>query len=132
MAKNQLKAADLYNESNPKVAAERHEEYTAELSKALSAPRAFNGETLSPSTDAAAQIEALVANKSLSPDAVASLNNALAAQRGAVGDINKEITLTNPLTDSFAAFDLEAPAKLLTPRPTPLRNKLPQIGRAHV
>ena len=134
MAKNQLKAADLYNESNPKVAAERHEEYTAELSKALSAPRAFNGETLSPSTDAAAQIEALVANKSLSPDAVASLNNALAAQRGAVGDINKEITLTNPLTDSFAAFDLEAPAKLLTPRPTPLRNKLPRkrgVGTSH-
>jgi hypothetical protein len=134
MAKTQLKAADLYNESNPKVAAERHEEYTAELSKALSAPRSFNGETLGGSTDATAQIEALVANKSLSPDAVASLNNALAAQRGAMGDINKEITLTQPLTTSFAAFDLEAPAKLLTPRPTPLRNKLPRkrgVGTSH-
>jgi hypothetical protein len=134
MAKTQLKAADLYNESNPKVAAERHEEYTAELSKSLSAPRSFNGETLGTSTDATAQIEALVANKSLSPDAVASLNNALAAQRGAMGDINKEITLTQPLTSSFAAFDLEAPAKLLTPRPTPLRNKLPRkkgVGTSH-
>ena len=134
MAKQQLKAADLYNESNPKVAAERHEEYTAELSKALSAPRSFNGETLGSPTDATAQIEALVANKSLSPDAVASLNNALAAQRGAMGDINKEITLTQPLSTSFAAFDLEAPAKLLTPRPTPLRNKLPRkrgVGTSH-
>lgn len=134
MSKTQLKAADLYNESNPKVAAERHEEYTAELSKSLSAPRAFNGETLGSSSDATAQLEALVANKSLSPDAVASLNNALAAQRGAMGDINKEITLTSPLSTSFAAFDLEAPAKLLTPRPTPLRNKLPRkkgIGTSH-
>lgn len=134
MSKTQLKAADLYNESNPKVAAERHEEYTAELSKSLSAPRAFNGETLGGSSDATAQLEALVSNKSLSPDAVASLNNALAAQRGAMGDINKEITLTSPLSTSFAAFDLEAPAKLLTPRPTPLRNKLPRkkgIGTSH-
>jgi len=134
MAKTQLKAADLYNESNPKVAAERHEEYTAELSKALSAPRSFNGETLGTSTDAVAQIETLVANKSLSPEAVASLNTALAAQRGAMGDINKEITLTQPLSSSFAAFDLEAPAKLLTPRPTPLRNKLPRkrgVGTSH-
>lgn len=134
MAKTQLKAADLYNESNPKVAAERHEEYTTELSKALSAPRSFNGETLGDSTDAASQIEALVANKSLTPDAVASLNNALAAQRGAVGEINKEITLTQPLSTSFAAFDLEAPAKLLTPRPTPLRNKIPRkrgVGTSH-
>jgi hypothetical protein len=134
MAKTQLKAADLYNESNPKVAAERHEEYTAELSKALSAPRSFNGETLGTSTDATAQIEALVANKSLAPEAVASLNTALAAQRGAMGDINKEITLTQPLSSSFAAFDLEAPAKLLTPRPTPLRNKLPRkrgVGTSH-
>jgi hypothetical protein len=134
MAKTQLKAADLYNESNPKVAAERHEEYTEELNKALSAPRSFNGETLGTSTDATAQIEALVANKSLAPEAVASLNTALAAQRGAMGDINKEITLTQPLASSFAAFDLEAPAKLLTPRPTPLRNKLPRkrgVGTSH-
>ena len=132
MAKTELKAADLYNESNPKVAAERHEEYTAELSKALSAPRSFNGETLG--GDVTTQLEALVANKSLTPDAVAGLNNALAAQRGAMGELNKEITLTQPLSTSFAAFDLEAPAKLLTPRPTPLRNKLPRkkgVGTSH-
>lgn len=135
MAKEQLKAADLYNESNPKVAAERHEEYLGELGKSLSAPRSFNGETLGASADnAVAQLEALASSKSLSPDALASLNNALSAQRGAVGDINKEITLTDPLSTSFAAFDLEAPAKLLTPRPTPLRNKLPRkkgVGTSH-
>ena len=134
MAKTALKAADLYNESDSKIAAERHEEYTSELNKALSAPRNFNGETLGGSTDATAQIEALAANKSLSPDALASLNSALTAQRGAMGDVNKEITLTSPLSTSFAAFDLEAPAKLLTPRPTPLRNRIPRkkgIGTSH-
>jgi hypothetical protein len=134
MAKTGLKAADLYNESNPKLAAERHEEFTGELSKALSAPRAFNGETLGGSSDATSQLEALVANKSLAPEALASLNNALTAQRGVMGDTNKEITLTNPLNTSFAAFDLEAPSKLLTPRPTPLRNKIPRkkgVGTSH-
>ena len=119
-----LKVKDLFNESNPKVAAERHEEYLGELSKSLSAPRPFvNGEL---GEDATSQMEKLVANKSLTPDALASLNTALAAQRGTFGDINKEITLTNPLASSFAAFDLEAPAKMLTPRPTPLRNKIPR------
>jgi hypothetical protein len=119
-----LKVQDLFNESNPKVAAERHEEYLGELSKSLSAPRPFvNGEL---GEDPAKQLESLALSKSLTPDALASLNTALAAQRGAMGDINKEITLTTPLSTSFAAFDLEAPAKMLTPRPTPLRNKIPR------
>jgi hypothetical protein len=119
-----LKVKDLFNESNPKVAAERHEDYLGALSKSLSSPRPFvNGEL---GSDATSEMEKLVANKSLTPDALASLNTALAAQRGAVGDINKEITLTSPLSTSFAAFDLEAPAKMLTPRPTPLRNKIPR------
>ena len=119
-----LKVKDLFNESNPKVAAERHEEYLGELSKSLSSPRSFvNGEM---TQDPVKSLEALVANKSLTPDALASLQTALTTQRGVTGEINKEITLTNPLSTSFAAFDLEAPAKMLTPRPTPLRNKIPR------
>jgi hypothetical protein len=49
-------------------------------------------------------------------------------------DIQKDISLTSPLSTSFAAFDLEAPAKLLTPRPTPLRNKIARkkgVGTSH-
>jgi hypothetical protein len=119
-----LKVKDLFDESNPKVAAERHEDYLGALSKSLSSPKSFvNGEM---GGDATSEMEKLVANKSLSPDALNSLQTALAQQRGAMGDINKEITLTNPLSSSFAAFDLEAPAKMLTPRPTPLRNKIPR------
>lgn len=119
-----LKVKDLFNESNPKVAAERHEEYIGELSKSLSSPKSFVNGEMAP--DATSQLEQLALNKSLAPEALASLQNALAAQRGTMGDINKEITLTSPLSSSFAAFDLEAPAKMLTPRPTPLRNKIPR------
>jgi hypothetical protein len=127
-----LKASDLYSESNPKVAAERHEEFVGELSKSLSAPRSFvNGQM---GQDPTAQLEALASNKSLTPEVLGSLQNALATQRTVSADIAKEITLTTPLASSFAAFDLEAPAKLLTPRPTPLRNKIPRkkgVGTSH-
>jgi hypothetical protein len=139
----EVKAKDLYNESNPAAAAARHEEYLSELNKSI------NGASADPSVlsqmesgngvkfgtgNPVAQLESLAANKSLAPEALASLTQALATQRGAMGDINKEITLTTPLSTSFAAFDLEAPAKLLTPRPTPLRNRIPRkkgVGTSH-
>ena len=69
-------------------------------------------------------LESLTANKSMSADSLAQLNSILASQRLAIDGIQKDLTLTSPLSTSFAAFDLEAPAKLLTPRPTPLRNKI--------
>jgi hypothetical protein len=91
-------------------------------------------DSVNKSSDSIAQLEALAANKSLSPDALGALNSALASQRLASDSINKDISLTTPLSTSFAAFDLEAPAKLLTPRPTPLRNKIARkkgVGTSH-
>lgn len=41
--------------------------------------------------------------------------------------LSKEWTLTNPVLTGLIPYDLEAPAKLLTPRPTPLRNSIPRI-----
>jgi len=126
------KVKDLFGDASPREAAERMEEYTAELGKSLSSASTVPGQA--PLADPAAQIEALVANKSLSPDVSAGLQNALAAQRLAMQDMQKDITLTSPLSTSFAAFDLEAPAKLLTPRPTPLRNRIPRkkgVGTSH-
>jgi hypothetical protein len=127
-----VKATDLFGDSSPKDAALKMEDYLGTLDKALSYGSAVPGQA--PVADPASQIEALVANKSISPDALGALNSALAAQRGAMGDIVKDITLASPLSTSFAQFDLEAPAKLLTPRPTPIRNKIPRkkgIGTAH-
>ena len=126
------KVADLFSDASPKEAAERMEEFTAELGKSLSNASSVPGQA--PQADPTAQLEALVANKSLTPDAASGLQNALAAQRLAMQDIQKDITLTSPLSTSFAAFDLEAPAKMLTPRPTPLRNRIPRkkgVGTSH-
>lgn len=39
----------------------------------------------------------------------------------------KEWTLSNPIPSGLVPFDLEAPAKLLAPRPTPLRNSIPRL-----
>lgn len=41
--------------------------------------------------------------------------------------LSKEWTLTSPVATGLIPFDLEAPAKLLTPRPTPLRNSIPRV-----
>ena len=139
------KVSELYGDLSPKAAAERHEDFLGEINKSIAnatndpsvmmkanagVPVTFgNG-----SDTAVAQLEALASNKSLSPDALSSLNTALATQRGVAADIAKEITLNVPLSNSFAAYDLEAPAKLLTPRPTPLRNKIVRkkgIGTSH-
>jgi hypothetical protein len=132
MALTPPKVADLFSDATPKEAAERFEEYSSELSKSLS--RASHVPGQAPQADPISTLEALAANKSLTGDAMNGLNTALAAQRMAMQDIQKEITLTSPLSSSFAAFDLEAPAKLLTPRPTPLRNRIPRkkgIGTSH-
>ncbi len=132
MALNAPKVADLFSDATPKEAAERFEEFSSELSKSLSHASAVPGQA--PAADPLTAMEALVANKSLSAEASAGLSTALAAQRMAMQDIQKEITTTSPLSTSFAAFDLEAPAKLLTPRPTPLRNRIPRkkgVGTSH-
>jgi hypothetical protein len=126
------RATDLFGDVSPVEAAQRHEEYLATLDKSLGNASTVPG--LAPKADPMSAMEALASNKSLSPDAMAGLQNALAAQRVAMQDIQKEITLTSPLSTSFAAFDLEAPAKMLTPRPTPLRNRIPRkkgVGTSH-
>ena len=126
------RAKDLFGDASPVEAAKSMEAYTDSLGKALSNASTVPGQA--PAADPISQLEALAANKSLSPEALSGLNNALASQRTAMQDIQKDISLTSPLSTSFAAFDLEAPAKLLTPRPTPLRNRIPRkkgVGTSH-
>lgn len=139
-----IKVTDLYGEVSPKKAAKKHEEFTSELNKSLTNAITDPSQVMAVKSGAktfseaagnpVAALEALATNKSLTPDAVNALNSALAAQRTVSSDIVKEITTTVPLSTSFAAFDLEAPAKLLTPRPTPLRNKIVRkkgVGTSH-
>jgi len=126
------RATDLFGDSSAMDAAVKMDEFTTELSKSLSRAATTPGQA--PAVDPMQALEQLAISKSLSPDALAGLNNALSAQRLAMQDIQKDISLTSPLSSSFAAFDLEAPAKLLTPRPTPLRNRIPRkkgVGTSH-
>ncbi|MEU5426838.1 hypothetical protein AB0H73_14710 [Streptomyces olivoreticuli] len=72
--------------------------------------------------------------KGLSPDALASVTGALEELKAQQPDLVKDITTSSPVSTGLVAFDLEAPAKMLTPRPTPLRNRLPRkkgIGTSH-
>ena len=132
MALDMPRAKDLFGDISPKESAQKMEEYTEVLGKSLSSSSSLPGQSVESS--AVEVMEQLVANKSLTAEAVSSLNGALQSQRTAMGEISKNITLTSPLSSSFAAFDLEAPSKLLTPRPTPLRNKIPRkkgVGTSH-
>ena len=55
------------------------------------------------------------------------LAKSVEAQPTAWDNLQKEWTLSNPVTTGLVPYDLEAPAKLLTPRPTPIRNSTPRI-----
>ena len=68
--------------------------------------------------------------KAVSPEVLESVTQ----QLGAMPDTVKDLSLTSPLSTGYVAYDLEAPAKILAPRPTPLRNRIPRgkgIGVAH-
>jgi hypothetical protein len=145
MAYEAPKAADLFSDADSaKSAAVRMEDFSSALTESINnsvtdpssimAVKTGQATFAQASKNPVAMLESLATNKSLSPEASQSLNNALASQRLAMQDIQKEITLTTPLSTSFAAFDLEAPAKMLTPRPTPLRNRIPRkkgVGTSH-
>lgn len=64
--------------------------------------------------------------KSVSPEILASIQGELDALKAASGELNKDWTLTNPNATGLVPYDLEAPAKLLVPRLTPLRNVIPR------
>ena len=120
-------AQDMFGAVAPKDLAAKNEAFETALKSAVSEPN------LDPmfKQKVDAGLPQAFAKKSLSADGVAALNDALATS---TADIAKDISLTSPLNSSFAAFDLEAPAKYLVPVPTPLRNKLPRtkgVGTAH-
>lgn len=135
-----IKASELHGVDNPRDLAERHDAYINALGESIG--KGMRGETavpgMTPVANPTRAIENIVSNpaltKGMSPDALASLNSALESQRGVGADIVKDLTLTSPISTGLVAFDLEAPAKLLTPRPTPLRNKIVRksgTGTAH-
>lgn len=63
--------------------------------------------------------------KGVDPSIMAALDAQLTGSKSEM--LSKEWTLGNPLATGLVPFDLEAPAKLLTPRPTPFRNSIPRV-----
>lgn len=133
--------SDLYAGLTAKEAATQHEEFTSALTKSHSAPKsAADLMGVAPSAPAtpSAAIAGILADesltKSMSADVLSSLNTALSAQQTIQGDIVKDLTLTSPISTGLVAFDLEAPAKLIFPKMTPLRNKIARkkgLGTSH-
>lgn len=133
------KASDLFGDSNnPVEIATRFENYKAELNKSLAAPRPAPGQPgfEQPRESGVESLNKALGSadvsKALSPELVDSVRNALA--QAEVGKAGSEWTTGNPVGTGLVAFDLEAPAKLLAPRPTPLRNRIARrkgIGLAH-
>ena len=134
------KVSDMYAGLNAKEAAAQHEEFLSALNKANSAPKTgsdmmgLKAATPTPTSAIAGILSDESLTKSMSPDVIDSLNSALASQQSVTNDIVKDITLTSPISTGLVAFDLEAPAKLIFPKMTPLRNKLPRkkgFGTSH-
>lgn len=110
--------AELFGTSDPKELALRTDAFNEALNKSLEAA-------------AIAQTKPEI-QKGFGLDP-ASIQTQIAAQR----EILKDITVGtagsggvytggSPVSAGLVPFDLEAPAKYLAPRPTPLRNKLPR------
>jgi hypothetical protein len=137
------KVADMFSDStSPVEAAERFDSYKSELAKSLATPRALpSAPQFEQQSNADALEKALGSieiSKALSPELVSSVRNSLAeaglSKAGSEWKLGDGVTTGNPVGSGLVAFDLESPAKLLTPRPTPLRNRIPRkkgIGSAH-
>nr|WP_202446859.1 hypothetical protein [Streptomyces sp. SID5468] len=107
-----------------------------EIVTSFGAGQAINFQGSQPTTAYEALTKAITPDiaKNLSPDALASVQETLDALKAQTPDLVKDLNLTSPLPTGLVAFDLEAPAKLLAPRPTPLRNRIPRgrgIGTSH-
>ena len=119
-------SAEMFGTNDPKELALRTDAFNDAISKSLqSADMAQANPT---------------ANKSFGLDPV-SIGSQIAAQREILKDLTIGSTITSgaysngsPIGSGIVPFDLEAPAKYLAPRPTPLRNKMPRMkgsGTSH-
>ena len=113
---------------------DRFEAYKADLQKSIDAPFnpieiAMRKEGSVPpggggNTRTAAFIEDL--EKSVSPEVLASIAPQLDRAKGVEADLAKEWLSNSPLSSGLVAYDLQAPAKYLVPRTTPLVNRTPR------
>lgn len=130
--------SEMFSDATDAVqVAQRFEQYkgalSAEHAKATQGGRGFapgTGIVEDPNAKSraiAARVDAIT--KSVGTDALASVQGEIDALKSMVaGDISKDWSLpgSSPNNATLVPYDLEAPAKLLVPRLTPLRNSTPR------
>jgi hypothetical protein len=128
----------------PLEIAERFEAYKAELNKSAGNPLptpcvpTMSG-PVNPLIELQKSLGSAAVQKALSPELLESVKQGLAGSdvmKDIYAGTNSGLAGAGALagTGGLQAFDLEAPAKLLAPRPTPLRNRISRrkgIGTAH-
>lgn len=105
--------SEMFGTQDPKALAQLSEAFSDSISKSLTA------------ADMASMDPTISKSMALDPS---SIQAQISAQRDIVKDIviGNGTTTGSPIGTGLVPFDLEAPAKYLAPRPTPLRNKLPR------
>lgn len=132
-------ASEMFGTTDPRDLAAKAEGFNEAVSKSLNAgargdfqPAIHLPGMTKGVGSAMASLEAAANNpilaKAIGADTLASLQAQVAASREIVKDITvgDGLTTGSPIGTGLVPFDLEAPAKYLAPRPTPLRNKLPR------
>lgn len=140
------KTGDMFGDAeSPLEIAERFEAYKGALNKSAENPVPPPGVPtmdgpVSPLMELQKSLGNELVQKALSPELLESIRTSLAGtdvQKDIFAGTNTGISgLVGQLagTGGLQAYDLEAPAKLLAPRPTPLRNRIARrkgIGTAH-
>jgi hypothetical protein len=134
------KTGDMFGDAdNPLEIAERFEGYKAALTKSAHNPLptpgvpTLEGQASNPMLELQKSLGSDIVQKALSAELLESVRNSLAS-----ADIQKDLLVGTGGalggTGGLNAYDLEAPAKLLAPRPTPLRNRIARrkgVGTAH-
>lgn len=129
---------DLFDSDDPLELVTQFDQYHDVLNKALGNPRA----PMSPEQHRVQKaVDAVKASGTLeksaaSDELIESLGRELRRSSGnGSGYLQKDLDLAGPgSTGGLHAYDLEAPAKILVPRMTPLRNRFPRkqgVGTAH-
>ena len=141
MAPQLPRASEMFGTDDPRDLAAKADGFNTEIAKSLLAgsrgdfsPAAgqFAGMVAQGPSSAMAELERAASNpalaKAIGSDVLASLQQQVMAGREIIKDITigDGVTTGSPIGTGIVPFDLEAPAKYLAPRPTPLRNKLPR------
>lgn len=117
---------DAYKTALADCQARSQQRYSAGASSFVRKQGIVHTETTGSRLDAL-QADIKDVTKGLSADQVAQVTQALEAAKSVMGDVNKDWTLTNPLSTGLVPYDLMPALMMLVPRSFVLRNQISRI-----